>query len=258
MIFLIGKKVRCKNLLLKLKNSNYKYSYIEYISKNNYKFKGLSFTEKKIYEHIKSSENNLKIVFFINVSSILHCKWNLFYTFISHGGLLPKYRGASVINWQIINSEKFIGLSIIKFENKLDTGDIVKQTKLLNNKPLTLLRPKIDEWFAKNFIEISSKILSFKTFKTIKQKGKYIYWPNRTKINSLVNLYQIKDYLSFEKLVFACEKGYWLNFYINHNKNIQVSYCSKRKSSCIKMNNLFQGKIIKIQSINFSCYAIQA
>ena len=31
-----------------------------------------------------------------------------------HGGKLPNYKGASTLNWQIINGEKKIGISIIK------------------------------------------------------------------------------------------------------------------------------------------------
>ena len=42
-----------------------------------------------------------------------------------HGGLLPKYRGCSPLNWQILNGEKEIGLSIIFLDSGIDTGDIV-------------------------------------------------------------------------------------------------------------------------------------
>ena len=38
-----------------------------------------------------------------------------------HGGPLPKYRGGSPLNWQIINNEKFIGISAIKIDKGIDT-----------------------------------------------------------------------------------------------------------------------------------------
>lgn len=42
-----------------------------------------------------------------------------------HASLLPKYRGAAPINWAIINGEKHTGISIMKMEEGLDTGDVV-------------------------------------------------------------------------------------------------------------------------------------
>ena len=35
-----------------------------------------------------------------------------------HAGPLPKYKGGSPLNWQIINDEKEIGISIIKMDSK--------------------------------------------------------------------------------------------------------------------------------------------
>ena len=46
-----------------------------------------------------------------------------------HSSLLPKYRGAAPINWAIINGEKETGVSIITLADKLDSGDILAQTK---------------------------------------------------------------------------------------------------------------------------------
>jgi len=42
-----------------------------------------------------------------------------------HGGKLPDFRGASVINWQILKGKKRIGLSIIEVDKGIDTGPIL-------------------------------------------------------------------------------------------------------------------------------------
>ena len=42
-----------------------------------------------------------------------------------HASLLPKYRGAAPINWAIINGESSTGISIMRMEEGLDTGDVV-------------------------------------------------------------------------------------------------------------------------------------
>ena len=46
-----------------------------------------------------------------------------------HPSLLPAYRGASAINWQIIKGEKEAGLSIFWPDNGLDTGDVLTTRK---------------------------------------------------------------------------------------------------------------------------------
>ena len=44
-----------------------------------------------------------------------------------HASLLPKYRGAAPINWAIINGEKETGISIIRMDQGMDSGDILLQ-----------------------------------------------------------------------------------------------------------------------------------
>ncbi len=46
-----------------------------------------------------------------------------------HASLLPKYRGAAPINWAIINGESESGVTTMKMDKGLDTGDmLLKQT----------------------------------------------------------------------------------------------------------------------------------
>lgn len=47
-----------------------------------------------------------------------------------HAGKLPRYRGGSPLNWQIINGEKEAGLSIIQLDDGIDTGDILAQATI--------------------------------------------------------------------------------------------------------------------------------
>ncbi len=50
-----------------------------------------------------------------------------------HGGRLPEYRGGSPLNWQIINGEREIGISIIMLDAGIDTGPLVNERRI----PLT-------------------------------------------------------------------------------------------------------------------------
>ncbi len=44
-----------------------------------------------------------------------------------HASLLPKYRGAAPIQWAIINGEEKTGVTIMKMDKGVDTGDIISQ-----------------------------------------------------------------------------------------------------------------------------------
>jgi methionyl-tRNA formyltransferase len=46
-----------------------------------------------------------------------------------HASLLPKYRGAAPIQWAILNDESETGVTIMKMDAGLDTGDILAQDK---------------------------------------------------------------------------------------------------------------------------------
>lgn len=46
-----------------------------------------------------------------------------------HASLLPKYRGAAPIQWSIINGEEKTGVSIMRMDYGLDTGDIVSMVE---------------------------------------------------------------------------------------------------------------------------------
>jgi methionyl-tRNA formyltransferase len=45
-----------------------------------------------------------------------------------HASLLPKYRGAAPIHWAIINGDKETGCTVFFLDEKVDTGEIIKQT----------------------------------------------------------------------------------------------------------------------------------
>src|SRR6476659_666096 len=44
-----------------------------------------------------------------------------------HFSLLPKYRGAAPVNWAIVNGETETGVTTMKMDEGLDTGDIYLQ-----------------------------------------------------------------------------------------------------------------------------------
>lgn len=45
-----------------------------------------------------------------------------------HASLLPKYRGAAPIQWAVINGEQETGVTIMRMDTGVDTGDMIKKT----------------------------------------------------------------------------------------------------------------------------------
>ena len=52
------------------------------------------------------------------------------YSINLHASLLPKYRGASPINYAILNGETITGLSTFILEKKIDNGNILLQEEI--------------------------------------------------------------------------------------------------------------------------------
>ena len=81
----------------------------------------------------KLSEINPDVIVVAAYGKILP-KWLLdlpkYGTINIHASLLPKYRGASPIQWALLNGEEETGVTVMKVIPKLDAGDIISQRKV--------------------------------------------------------------------------------------------------------------------------------
>lgn len=55
-----------------------------------------------------------------------------------HASLLPKYRGASPMQWALLEGEKETGVTVIEMVLKMDAGDILKQKKIPLSEEMNL------------------------------------------------------------------------------------------------------------------------
>ena len=64
-----------------------------------------------------------------------------------HASLLPKYRGAAPINWAIINGDKESGVTTMRMDKGLDTGDmlLMKKVAIEKNDTAQHLHDKLSE-----------------------------------------------------------------------------------------------------------------
>lgn len=72
-----------------------------------------------------------------------------------HASLLPKYRGASCLQAPVLAGDDVSGLTIMKMDAGMDTGDIIKQfeIKLDENETLTTLHDKLSDLGKENIVE---------------------------------------------------------------------------------------------------------
>lgn len=95
-----------------------------------------------------------------------------------HFSLLPKYRGASPVQWALINGENQTGVTIMKTDAGIDTGDIICQ-KILDidatDNEITLFE-KLSYLAIEPLLEVLEKFEN-NTVRFIKQGNDYTYYP---------------------------------------------------------------------------------
>ena len=78
-----------------------------------------------------------------------------------HASLLPKYRGASPIHYAILNGEKKTGITIMKTDEGIDTGDMIYQEErdILENETCGSLFERLSVLGAEALIKVLPSIL---------------------------------------------------------------------------------------------------
>tara|TARA_B100000315_G_scaffold206803_1_gene201360 strand:- start:516 stop:1034 length:519 start_codon:yes stop_codon:yes gene_type:complete len=130
--YLIKKRVKINNIIISKKNLNFKViNFLENKKINYTLIKNLK--NQKILKILKKTDLGL-VCGFPHIFKKHHLKLPNYGLINLHAGRLPKYRNGSPLNWQIINNEKYFGISVIKIDEGIDTGDIIfeKKFKLLN------------------------------------------------------------------------------------------------------------------------------
>jgi methionyl-tRNA formyltransferase len=105
-----------------------------------------------------------------------------------HGGRLPEYRGSSPMNWSLINDESCFGLSIIKVDAGVDTGDVLleKVFDISETDTICDLHAIANEQFPLMLAEAVEQIAN-ETFELQKQnEAKACYYPLRFPDDGLI------------------------------------------------------------------------
>ncbi|QWX84896.1 methionyl-tRNA formyltransferase [Cellulophaga sp. HaHaR_3_176] len=124
---------------------------------------------EEFLEELKNLNANLQII--VAFRMLPKVVWDIpeFGTFNLHASLLPDYRGAAPINWAIINGETKTGVTTFFIDDKIDTGEIILQSK-------TDITPDETAGTLHDKLMLSGADLVLKTVKTI-EEGKVITQP---------------------------------------------------------------------------------
>lgn len=99
-----------------------------------------------------------------------------------HAGPLPKYRGGSPLNWQIINGEKRLGLSIIILDSQIDNGPVVVESALELADKISIV--EAHAWANSKFPQMTIEAISLvlergrNSFRA-QDESEAIYWHQR-------------------------------------------------------------------------------
>ena len=175
-----------------------------------------------------------------------------------HAGRLPKYRGGSPLNWQIINNEKKIGISVIKMDKKIDHGPIISKANFKNLKTddIKNIHLKANKLFLKLTLKAIDFIDKKKFFK--KQKKSNSYFRQRSDQDSKLNFNESADQVF--NFIRALTHPYKGAFFLYKKKKVRILKCRINKYKIIsnpgtifkfknKKNFLIKCKINNIEVI---------
>ena len=97
-----------------------------------------SFNSAKMIKKIK--EHNIDAALALIADTILSEKILNYFkkgVYLTHGGMLPNYRGVDANKWALAKGKKVSGITLLKLSKGVDTGEIVFSKKIRNqNKTL--------------------------------------------------------------------------------------------------------------------------
>lgn len=255
--YLNTKKVQIKNIIISEKNLNPKV--IDFLNKNKIKFITIkNLKSQKILRILDKTDLGL-VCGFPHIFKEFQFNIPKYGLINLHAGKLPKYRGGSPLNWQIINNEKYFGISVIKIDKGIDTGDIIleKKFKLLSKYKIEDLHRIANNFFPKLLYKSIFKLISRKKLKKQNEK-KAKYYKQRKPEDSLI----YPSGTTFKKLTLLLRamSNSYPNPYVIYNgkkiiiKKIKISKLKldfKNKNILISLNKTFlKLKDKKIQIIN--------
>jgi methionyl-tRNA formyltransferase len=106
-----------------------------------------------------------------------------------HGGRLPQYRGGSPLNWQMIQGENPVGISVARMDAGIDTGDILAEADIEIGPRDTIsdLHARANVLFAEMVLRVLSDIEAGRSLGRPQPAGQGCYWHQRSDADGCVD-----------------------------------------------------------------------
>ena len=230
-----------KVLFLLDKNNSWSHKFIESHIKNlkdKFKSQHIFFLSKSV-----PRKKKYDITFFMNLSHKVNLQQysNLGLKLLVHESDLPKGKGFSPIQWQILKNKKKITFCLIKAEDKLDSGAIILRDNLyLNGDELNdEIREK---QFGLQMSLIENFLLSYPKYNMKKQTGTSSIFRKRDLRDSKININEnIKNQFNLLRIVdnerWPAYFSFKKNFYKLKIYKLMPEEIGKLKIMNIKKNN---------------------
>ena len=209
---------------------------------------------KKLLKKIRELNIDLNIVagfpYIFKKDLILSTKYS---SINLHGGPIPSYMGGSPLNWQIINGEKKIYVSIFKMTTKIDRGKLLAEGNFNLRKKDNIIyaKKRTDILFTKLIYKAIDNLIKRKIVKSQAKKIKK-YYNQRKKEDSSINFKDLTALEVYNKFR-ACEYPYEAFYKKNRKKyKINILKTIKNPNKFVK----FKDKIFKCKNdyvlVNYS------
>ena len=118
-----------------------------------------------------------------------------------HASLLPRYRGAAPIQWAVIDGEEKTGVTIIRMDEGIDTGDMIAKTEVLLDTEETggSLHDKLSLTGARLLVQTMQKIENGSAYYEKQQDSQSCYAKMLSK--QLGNIEWSKSAVEIERLI---------------------------------------------------------
>lgn len=105
-----------------------------------------------------------------------------------HAGKVPEYRGSSPLNWALLNGEASFGLSVLKLDGGVDSGDVLMQREfeISGNDTIRELHGIANEQFPVMLLEVVQQIESGRCTPKPQDAERARYFPLRFPDDGLV------------------------------------------------------------------------
>ena len=135
-------------------------------------------------------------------------------SFNVHPSLLPKYRGAAPMTWQILDGEKEVGVSIAEVTKDLDAGDIFEQIRIpMGDRDTTeSLTRKLSELGCKALGDALKKLETGKLERKPQDGSKSTYARKLTKEDGNLNLSEPAERLDWKVRAFDPWPGAFIHY----------------------------------------------